>query len=344
MIIVCLYPRGSAPSLRYRLELVLNTNETEYISFLSNKSWGRLYDGMDFKLFLSLVLDSITFCFSVFRIPRNSKVIIHREIAPMKLPIFEWYLVKVKRSRIIFDFDDAIWLDNRNQFSIGLKRYSKLEYLIAKSDLILAGNKFLADYARKFNDRVLIFPTVVDTNYHARVKVPRDSILTIGWTGSHSTLKYLYLIEDVLARLKGKYEFKLLVICNERPVFKDLDFEFIQWSEAKEIEDLSRLDIGLMPLQDDIWSKGKCGFKAIQYGSMGIPTILSPVGVNKEIVIEGITGYFALNDIDWFDKLESIIANPSHRIKMGLEARKRICAEYSSHVWSDIINFSIDNV
>jgi glycosyltransferase involved in cell wall biosynthesis len=161
--------------------------------------------------------------------------------------------------------------------------------LFAASYKVSVGNSFLADYARKYNRNTVIIPTVVNTDtVHGRLQDQSTSKPVIGWTGTFSTLKYLDIILPSLQRLQDKFDFVFIVIANKDPKLPLKNYRFIAWNKETESEDLLKLHIGLMPLYDDDLSRGKCGFKAIQYMALGIPAVVSPVGVNTAIVDNGL--------------------------------------------------------
>ena len=160
----------------------------------------------------------------------------------------------------------------------------------------------------------------------------------IGWTGSHSTLKFLYVLEPVLRQLKNKYpHIKILIISDQRPQLPFISIDFIPWSLETEIEDLAKIDIGIMPLPNDEWSKGKCGFKALQYMSLEKPAVVSSVGVNKKIVDHGITGFHCVTADDWLTHLGYLIERKDACHTMGKKGREKILKHYS--VVSNTPNF-----
>jgi len=181
---------------------------------------------------------------------------------------------------------------------------------------------------------VEIIPTVVDTETHKPVEVSssRESHkqhLTVGWTGSHTTLFYLAEVVPILVDLQKIYDFTFLVIANKDPQLQLKHYQFIHWSKETEVEDLQQMDIGIMPLEDTQWAKGKCGFKLIQYGAIGIPSIGTSVGVNAEVIKEGETGFLVSDTESWKNKLELLLKDSELRNTMGKAARKKIMADYS---------------
>ncbi len=237
------------------------------------------------------------------------------------------------RKPIIYDFDDAIWLQPGKRSSSlqrWIKAYSKVKKICRWSDTVVTGNQFLAAYAQKFSDKVVVIPTVVDTDNHFRSEsyIPSSKQI-IGWTGSHTTLTYLETLEPVLFRLQKKYDFELMVMANKPPKFQQLGFRFVPWSEETEVAELNKIDIGIMPLPDDEWTKGKCGFKAIQYMALAKPSVASAVGVNKEIIDHGVNGFLSATEQEWESHLSFLLQNPEKRKEMGKAARLKIDQDFS---------------
>jgi glycosyltransferase involved in cell wall biosynthesis len=183
---------------------------------------------------------------------------------------------------------------------------------------------------------VIIVPTTIDTNLkHNQTKEQSispnsNSNVIVGWTGSHSTLKYLKVIESTLRHIENKFDYvRFIFIADRTPQLNLTRLIFINWSKESEIEDLLKIDIGIMPLPDDEWTKGKCGFKALQYMSLGIPAVASPVGVNAEIIVHGENGFLCQSEEDWLQYLEKLIIDANLRKKMGIEGREKIISNYS---------------
>jgi glycosyltransferase involved in cell wall biosynthesis len=335
------YPQNKAPSQRFRFEFFLKSLKTEKIdydfqSFLSENGWKHSYvkGAVGMKVW-ALVSGYLRRIFCLFKIFRYEVIFIHRELTPFGPPIFAWIIAKVFKKKIIYDFDDAIWMADPNGESglwKTLKWRGKVAAICQWSRKVSAGNQYLADYASQYCDRVVVFPTVVNTNIH-RPKNDQSNFLkkklVIGWTGSHSTLVYLDPLIPVLKKLEQVHAFDFLVIANKNPVLPLQGFYFLPWQEKTEIEDLSQMDIGIMPLADNEWSKGKCGFKLIQYGALGIPSVTSPVGVNTDIIQDGVNGYLASTDTEWIEKLSLLIQSEDLRKQLGKAGRKTVEDQYS---------------
>lgn len=343
LLILAPYPKGKAPSQRFRFEQYLTFlskhMEVQMEAFIDEETWDKLYLPGQFgfkarKMLHSfwrriLLLSSIKKCDYLF---------IHREMSQVGPPFLEWIVAKILRKRFIYDFDDAIWIPNYSETNATfqrLKAYWKVRYIMRWAHHITAGNEYLADFARQYNPNVSVIPTTIDTNYHQAPLSKENSPPIIGWTGSHTTVHYLSALAPVLNKLSQTHVFEFRVISNLEPEFDLKNLNFIRWSKTREIADLSALDIGVMPLVEDQWSAGKCGFKALQYMSLGIATVLSPVGVNKSIVMDGKNGLFASTQEEWLYQLKSLLDDEQKRREMGEQAIQRIESNYSVNAYKN---------
>ena len=262
-------------------------------------------------------------------------VFIHRECAPLGPPVFEFILAKVFRKKIIYDFDDAIWLPNtseENSVAGWLKFHGKVRWICRWSYRVSCGNEWLADFARQFNSRVVVNPTTIDTdkrhNPNLLERKPNEKIV-IGWTGTHSTLQYLTPLIPALQSIEKKFSVIVRVISNKNPQLPLQNFEFVPWKIETEIQDLMSFDIGLMPLTEDAWSNGKCGFKALQYMALEIPCVASPVGVNTRIVQQGVNGFLCSSNAEWEQTLENLIQQSELRKSIGVAGRQTVVDKFS---------------
>lgn len=341
------YPHGTAPGQRFRYEQYLSALEKNGISytirsFLSPATWQILYKPGRFHLKIYGVLQGFLKRFLLlFSLKKYDYIFIFREASHIGPPIFEWIIAKVLKKKIIYDFDDAIWLPNyseHNKLFHRLKMYGKVKSIMRWSHKISAGNNYLCEFARQFNSNVVLNPTTIDTeNMHNRVKDQRTEKVVIGWTGTLTTAKYILEIVPVLQELEKKYDFEFQVISNEFPKIDLKSFKFKKWKKETEIDDLLEFNIGIMPLVDDQWARGKCGFKALQYMALGIPAVVSPVGVNTKIVDDKINGFLCTTHDEWYHALAYLLENPDVRERMGKAARKKIEDHYS--VKSNTPNF-----
>jgi glycosyltransferase involved in cell wall biosynthesis len=337
------YPPGKAPSQRFRFEqyldiLTAHGHQYRLAPFLSEATWRILYQpGLALQKGMGILAGFARRIGHVLSASAYDYVFVHREAAPLGPPIFEWLLTKVLRKQVIYDFDDAIWLSNTseaNRVAAGLKFHQKVASICRWAYKNSCGNSYLATYAQQFNMQTVVNPTTIDTvNLHNQV---RDQLepgpLVIGWTGTHSTLKYLLPLVPVIAQLEAEgFAFEFKVISNQPPEFEQhLDsLQFVHWQKSTEIADLLTFHVGLMPLEDDLWAKGKCAFKALQYMALGIPALVSPVGMNTEVVQDDYNGYICQTPADWHQRLRQLLLDATHRHTLGVAARATIEQHYS---------------
>ena len=258
-------------------------------------------------------------------------VLIQRETAPIGPPLVERAL---KRARIpyVFDFDDAIFLraiHPANRAWGWLRRTNVAETTRGASHVI-AGNEYLAEWARRLNERVTVLPTPVDTDRH-RPPVRRDERgpLVIGWVGSSTTAPHLRMLDEPLHRLAARHDFVVRVIGGDydHPTAK---VERIPYSLADEPAQVQRFHIGVLPEADDEYTRGKGAFKGMLYMAAGVPVVASPVGVNLEVIGDG--GLCVAGDDEWTAALERLLANADERRRLGAAGRRRIVERYSLKV------------
>lgn len=346
------YPLRESPSQRFRFEQYFSSLEENGLqffiqSFLGKKNWKIFFKpGRSILKILTLLAGFSKRLVVLFRVPFYDVVFIHREATPLGPPVFEWMIAKVFGKKIIYDFDDAIWLTDRlneTWWTKALKYRKKVSLICEWSYKVSCGNQYLTDFARTYNQRAVRNPTTIETQqWHNpgmyEKKRIRDTDIIIGWTGSHSTLKYLKDIESVLQRIESNFPLvKVLIIADQKPSLNLRSLVFVPWNEKTEIEDLMLVDIGIMPLPDDEWSRGKCGFKALQYMALEIPAIASPVGVNSTIIDAGKNGFLCSTPEEWENALTTLIRDSELRKKMGTEGRIKVESAYS--VTSNSSNF-----
>ena len=339
ILILAPYPQNEAPSQRFRFEHFLKFMEEkgytyDFQSFLSINAWNNLYkQGKALQKVAGVISGFLRRITRLLSVSKYDYILIHREATPLGPPFIEWIIAKVLKKKIIYDYDDAIWMADQggeNKIWSTLKWRSKVSSICKWSYKVTTGNEFLARFARQYCPNVVILPTIVDTDKHTISELlPKNDLITIGWTGSHSTLFYLVSLIPILQELEKSFEFQFLVIANKDPELPLKNLQFIKWTKETEIEDLAKMDIGVMPLEDNEWSQGKCGFKLIQYLSMGIPAVASPVGVNEDIIKNGETGFLANNQEEWLASLKKLLFSPTLRKKMGEAGRELIISEYS---------------
>jgi len=263
-------------------------------------------------------------------------VVLCIEVFPYFPALFERYL-NLRGIPYVFDYDDPIfhYYDLSHSQAVRLILGDKMKQVVRGAAVVFGGSPYLVQYARTENSDVELLPTVVDLTKYARVKTHSESSreFVMGWIGSPSTAVYLQTIAPALRKFCETHPQARLVCVGSGPIeLPGIPLEIREWSESSEVDDILSFDIGLMPLTDDPWSRGKCGFKLIQYMACGIPAVASPVGVNTEIVAEGVSGYLPPSSGEWVSCLERLCADRTLLAGMGAQGRKRVEQSYCLEV------------
>ncbi|MDD2634517.1 MAG: glycosyltransferase family 4 protein [Bacteroidales bacterium] len=336
--------KDRSPGQRFRFEhyipiLEKNGYEIIFSNIINEKDDKVFYSKKKYLRKLLIVIKAFIHRLKDIKTAKQCDVIfIYREAFMLGATYFEKRLAKLDVP-IIFDFDDSIWLNDTsegNQNLAWLKKPQKTAKICKLSDLVIVGNTYLANYAKIHNPNVEIIPTTINTNYHKCTDTKKDTNrICIGWTGTSTTLKHYYTAIPVLERIKEKYGERVYfkIIVNSNNWTQNIDVELINWSKEREIDDLCEFDIGIMPLPDDEWSKGKCGFKGLQCMALGIPVVMSQVGVNTKIIKNGHNGYLAKQEKEWFNYLCKLIDSAELRETIGNAGKKTVQEEYSVHIW-----------
>jgi glycosyltransferase involved in cell wall biosynthesis len=253
---------------------------------------------------------------------------------------FEFSWIRRKSSKILFDLDDAImYRSSSSPHPQSLSRRLKFSWTVRGSDVVTVGNQFLKKEVLKVDKtkKVFVIPTSVDTKlYPMKKKFFNQKEIILGWIGTKGNLKYLKTLEPIFKTLAQKFShIKLKIVCDDfydshyLPVIKK------PWKLEEENEDLISFDIGLMPLHDDLWSRGKCGLKIIQYLSVGVPAVCTPIGINCDIIRNGYNGFWAATHQEWVDRITILIQNSDLRERMGLNGISKVEKEYSLSVTTE---------
>jgi glycosyltransferase involved in cell wall biosynthesis len=341
MRILALMPSlfDTSPGQRYRFEqwdplLRERGVDITYAPFEDEELHALVYQPGMMSQKLRLVTRALGRRLSLLRKVRDYDVVyILREAALLGPPIFE-RLIHQSGVPIVFDFDDAIFVSYRspsNGYLSYLKFASKTKTICRIASHVMVGNPYLAEYARQVNDRVTVIPTTIDTEKY-QVPPPKSSSgpPVIGWTGSYSTVQHLDTLRGALKKLAERESFRLRVIGTPAYDCPPVDVEAMRWRADTELEDLGAIDIGVMPLPDDKWSKGKCGLKALQFMALGIPTVCSPVGFNTDIIQDGENGFIAGTEDEWVDKLTRLLHSHELRQRLGHAGRVTVEQKYSA--------------
>ena len=332
------YAFDLAPGQRYRFEQYIpflkEQFEISFHYFFDVRTYKILYKTAHFQKVIGVLTGYLRRAFYLLKISRGDYIFIFRESTPFGNTVYERILRYLTPGKLIFDFDDAIWLPDKNSANkklAFLKNPQKTDTILTLTDKVVAGNQYLADYALRYNKNVTIIPTTIDTDWYQPVTLSDKPYVCIGWSGSFTTVKHFETVLPALSRIKQKYgekvRFKLIGDSSYKNV--TLELKGIAWKSATEVEDLKEIDIGIMPLPNDEWSKGKCGLKGLQYMGMAIPTVMSPVGVNTDIIDDGENGFLADSEDEWVDKLSQLIEDKMLRTRIGISGRKTVVDNYS---------------
>lgn len=265
-----------------------------------------------------------------------------RELAGTDLLVFakinlapgERRLLAGRAPLVAFDFDDAIWLHKPRSPGEAPGRSWFREHKFASScraaDLVLAGNDFLAARARRENGRVEIVPTGVDLSAYAEASAAPDDGHTLVWIGLPENLPYLELFRPALARLAARTPLRLRIVSSDFPDWPEVPIERVPWSQTTEISAIAGASIGVMPLADDDWSRGKCAFKLLQYMAAGLPSVASPVGENKTVITQGETGLLAASVEEWEQALGSLLSSAAERSRLGRAGQESLRGRFDA--------------
>lgn len=267
-------------------------------------------------------------------------IFLHREAALLGPAVLE-RLVARCRVPLIYDFDDPVWMpyrSPRNPFFAALKFHGKTAGICRLAGSVVVGNRLLAEYASRFSSNVHIVPSTVDLEQYPQAERPlKRGVVTLGWTGSHSTLPFFEPLLETLQILARRRNFRLVVI-SDTDTYRapSLAAEVIsrKWQAATEAADLADIDIGLAPFPDSGWTPWRCHGKVLQYMAAGIPAIASNIGILPDYIEDGVSGYLPRERAEWVERLEQLVDRPELRIALGNEARKRVEQRYSAQVWA----------
>jgi glycosyltransferase involved in cell wall biosynthesis len=337
------YPYDRAPGQRYRIEQwtpLLKQFGVEIIfePFRCSELHALLCKPANTLRKVSLTSQALARRLKVLKLIKDYDLVYIYNEAAMIGPAFIENYISMKGVPFVFDFDDSIFL--HYTYISPVSRYLRLLKFPKKTGAIcrlashvIAGNSYLASYASHFNKHVTIVPSTIDTDsYTVENPKPASDPPVIGWTGSYSTVQYLDTLRLTLQRLARRERFKLRVIGVPHYQLDGVAVEAIPWRAETEVADLRAIDIGIMPLPDDEWTRGKCGMKALQYMALGIPTVCSPIGVNSTIIRDNENGLLAATENQWISQLTNLLHSPSLRERLGNAGRATIEAEYSMSI------------
>ncbi len=341
ILVICPYPENVAPGQRLKYEQYFdkwrnNGYDISVAPFMTMRFWNIVYKKghMLEKIYWTLY-GYLKRILILFAIPFFDITYVFLWGTPFGSSTYE-RVIKMLSRKLVYDIDDMVFLghsSDANKFWQNLKGRSKMIYMMRAANHVITCTPKLDEFVRQYNQNTTDISSSVDTDnkYLPVNRYTNDKQLVIGWSGSHSTSKYLYLLSDILKSLALKYDFKLIVMGDSNFSIEGVNVESFEWSDRIEISTLQKFDIGLYPLPDESWVYGKSGLKAIQYMALGLPTVATAIGANYRIINNSENGYLVEPDnySDWLVKIELLINDNQLRKKIGLEARKTIIEKYS---------------
>jgi glycosyltransferase involved in cell wall biosynthesis len=338
ILILCPYPRDTAPSQRLKYEQYIPYLESRGYRlsvhpFFSSATYAILYkQGHTLGKVIGVLGGVLRRLALLPLVARADGVYIHLHVCPIGPPWLEWLTCRLARA-VVFDIDDMVHLlptSGTNARARRLKSSGRYFLLMRSARHVITCTPALDHLVRQHNPHTTDISSTIDTDrYQPCNPYSNDRELVLGWSGSHSTAPYLHLLDGVLRRLAALVPFRLLVMGPSAFTISGVSVEVVPWSASVEIPTLQRIDIGLYPLPDDDWVQGKSGLKALQYMALGIPVVASAVGCNDRVVSHGHTGYLVHSEAEWLAALEQLIADPQLRRRLGQAGRRVVETTYS---------------
>jgi len=334
-----LYPYDTSPGQRFRIEqwepfLKDEGIEIDYYRFADEQLMKTMPQEGKFVSKIGGLVQAFARRLSHFSVLSKYDVIFIYRAAAMVGPAFLERLMTLYRRPIILDFDDSIFLTHTaesNKYLGWAKFAGKTATICRLSSSVIVGNSFLAEYAAKYNPHVTIIPSSVDIEkYQPRVRSPQNGRIIVGWTGSSTSQTNLESFAPMLRKLmESRDNIELHVHSDREPDLPGISYRWHRWSRETEVDIIASFDIGIMPIPDDLWSRGKCAMKALLYMSLGIPAICSNVGVNREVIKHGKNGFLAGTTEEWLESFDALVADEGLRRRLGDEARKTVVEHFS---------------
>lgn len=338
VLAVATYPKLAAAT-RYRVlqfvdELAALGISVDVRPLLSNETFSILYDrSRSGRVAAGVAAGLVRRLRDAFAVHDYDVVFIQREAAILGPPWFEW--LAHQRKPIVLDLDDSTYIrrksGTRGAIAEWLKCHGKTDQLIGWADRVIAGSPAVAEYASSRGVQSVVMPTIVDVRVFQPAKcLPSREPLVIGWIGTHSTYPYIKALLPMFARLRDRYNFRLRIVGSGEGSHPEWPFvEYVSWQLETEVTELQSFDLAVYPIERDEWGEGKSGLKSIQYLSCGVPFVVSPVGVARQIGIEGETHLCAESEDEWETALFRLLVEPNLRATMGVAGRTYAVANYS---------------
>jgi glycosyltransferase involved in cell wall biosynthesis len=339
ILVICPCPEDIAPAQRLKYEQYFNSwgengFDITVSPFFSDRLQQILYTkGNTLEKIYWVIRAYIKRFVEIFTLRRYDLVYIFLWVTPFGFPLMERIFTTINPN-VVYDIDDLIFMRSLNGVNTKtdfIKGRRKPFLLMKRAKHVITCTPYLTEVAQKYNAEVTDISSTINTSTYQPVNTYKnDHKITLGWSGSHSTAPFLYLLKDVLLELNKRIPFKLIVMGANEFTIEGLDIELVKWSVENEIATLQRFDIGLYPLPlDNDWVLGKSGLKALQYMAVGVPVIATAIGANFRIIQEATTGFLVSSNNEWIEKIEFLINNPEQRQNIGLAGRENVVKNYS---------------
>lgn len=294
---------------------------------------------------LKLIRSYLNRFFTLFSVYKYDKLVIEKELFPYFFSWFEKILALLKVNYIV-DYDDAIF-HNYDLSASKLIRFllkNKIDNVMKYSGCVLAGNGYLYERAKVAGAKIIIIlPTVIDVDAYKVTQKTAATKVIIGWIGSPSTFKYVKNYKMVFSEILQNKAVELHIVGATEDIGLGTNVKYLKWNEESEVDAISKFDIGIMPLENTSWELGKCAYKIIQYMGCGLPVVASAVGMNIEVVDEGVNGFLVQEEEEWLDKLRLLIEDSALRERLGKSGRKKVESQFSLQKSSTIILSVLSN-
>lgn len=347
MLVVCPYPEHMVPGQRLKYEQYFdyfreNGIDVTVKPFMSKQFLDIVYKKGKIAPKIGWTILGYIKRFALLFSARNYDITyVFLWITPFGFPVFEWLYRKCSR-RLIYDIDDLVYLpesvSKSNKLVGFLKGRRKPIYLMKTADHVITCTPFLDQFVRQFNQHTTDISSTINTDkYKPRQSYQlRSGKIVLGWSGSHSTSKYVHLLEPVFRKLQEMgISFRVIVMGDENFSIPGIEIEAIPWKESYEVDVINTFDIGLYPLPDEQWVYGKSGLKALQYMAAGIPTLATAIGTNFRIMEDGVNGFLVKTTDEWVARIRELSADESLREKIGKNAAAWVEANYSVNANKD---------
>lgn len=340
VLVICPYPVGVAPSQRLKYEQYFDSwrahgYDITVSPFMTLPFWRLVYrPGRFVRKALWTAWGYLRRLYDLGRVPFYDVVYVHLWVVPFGPAVLE-YLYCLLSPRVVYDIDDMVHLRDKqmsrsNPLLHLFKLRSRVFCLLKRARHVITCTPALDALARRFNASTTDISSTIDTDVYLPANPYSNARpLVLGWSGSHSTSRFLHLLDDVLRDLKKELDFRLVVIGDPTFRIDGLELTALPWRRETEVEDLRQIDVGLYPLPDDDWVQGKSGLKALQYMALGIPTVATAVGANFRVIEDGVSGFLVTTAEEWKDRIRRLAAGPELRRRVGAKARERVEAHFS---------------